>query len=266
MSPSRAAVEWVPVSPEMTTIIGDELPHCAALPGDVTSLLAFSLGTQEQPASLHILAQIGDWTAHHAAPGSRTILCIVTRHALGRLFGWSASGMNGKRYHLGSELRSIALSIADAPMDGPPRETYRIGKSIELLCETMRALTADSLVPLEQAGSLTLADSRRVIKARRMIDEHWADKLTLDTIARKCGLNRAKLTRGFRELYKCSVAEAITERRLTEARRQLLTTDLPVSSIGYASGYLNNASFTRAFGRRFGVSPTACRSRHLAVA
>ena len=39
----------------------------------------------------------------------------------------------------------------------------------------------------------------------------------------------------------------------------LLTTDLPVSSIGYVSGYLNNASFTRAFGRRFGHTPTDVR-------
>ena len=34
----------------------------------------------------------------------------------------------------------------------------------------------------------------------------------------------------------------------------LLTTDKPVSSIGYENGYLNNASFARAFSRRFGVS------------
>ena len=144
-------------------------------------------------------------------------------------------------------------------MAGPPLETYRIGKSIELLCETMRALAADALVPVAPDSTLSLADSRRLVAARRIIDEQWAEKLTLDTLARACGMNRAKLTRGFRTLYHCTIAEAIAERRLLEASRALRTTDLPVSSIGYASGYLNNASFSRAFGRRFGVSPSEYR-------
>ncbi len=93
-----------------------------------------------------------------------------------------------------------------------------------------------------------------------MIDDRWNEKLTLDAIARACGLNRAKLTRGFREMFNCSIAEALAERRLLEARRLLLTTDLPVSSIGYESGYLNNASFSRAFSRHFGHSPSDYRA------
>ena len=101
--------------------------------------------------------------------------------------------------------------------------------------------------------------------ARQMIDDRASEKLTLDLIARGCGLNRSKLTRGFRELFNCTVAEAIAERRLDLARRMLLTTDLPVSSIGYESGYLNNASFARAFGRRFGRSPSDFRLQGLAA-
>lgn len=68
------------------------------------------------------------------------------------------------------------------------------------------------------------------------------------------------MARGFRETYGCTVSEALAERRLAEARRQLIATDLPIGLIGYRSGYLNNASFTRAFGRRFGQSPTDFRA------
>lgn len=98
-----------------------------------------------------------------------------------------------------------------------------------------------------------------------MIDERASEKLTLDLIARACGLNRSKLTRGFKEMFDVTVAQAIAERRLDLARRMLLTTDLPVSFIGYESGYLNNASFARAFGRRFGRSPSDFRHRELAA-
>ena len=102
--------------------------------------------------------------------------------------------------------------------------------------------------------------SRRIVAARRLIDECWDEKLTLCQIARRCGINRSKLARGFRLLYGCTVTEALLERRLAEARRQLLSTDLPVGLIGYRNGYNNNASFSRAFCRRFGVPPSDLRS------
>ena len=114
-------------------------------------------------------------------------------------------------------------------------------------------------------ASLSQVDMNRISAARRIVDEQWTEKLTLDQIARRCGLNRSKLSRGFREIYRCTVSEALAERRLAEARRQLLSTDLPVSLIGYRSGYLNNASFTRAFGRRFGQSPTNFRACSVAA-
>jgi AraC family transcriptional activator of pyochelin receptor len=61
-------------------------------------------------------------------------------------------------------------------------------------------------------------------------------------------------------MFDCSVTEAIAERRLNGAHRMLLVTDLPVSSIGYRCGYRNNASFARAFTRRFGMAPTQLRA------
>jgi AraC family transcriptional activator of pyochelin receptor len=103
------------------------------------------------------------------------------------------------------------------------------------------------------------------VAARQIIEDRAAEKLTLDYIARSCGLNRSKLTRGFKALFDCTVAEAIAERRLETARRMLLSTDLPVSSIGYVAGYQNNASFTRAFGRRFGRTPSDLRLGDLAA-
>lgn len=45
----------------------------------------------------------------------------------------------------------------------------------------------------------------------------------------------------------------------------LIETDLPVATIGYRCSYLNNAAFSRAFTRRFGVAPTALRRSVLAA-
>jgi len=157
-------------------------------------------------------------------------------------------------------MRAIALAIRDCALQPAAALPYRLAKSIELLCEILGALGAGRLTLANGPATLSQLDLQRIAAARQLMDEQWHEKLTLDQIARSCGINRSKLSRGFRELYRCSVSEALAERRLAEARQQLLATDLPVSLIGYRSGYLNNAAFTRAFGRRFGQSPSNFRA------
>ncbi|PAX07715.1 helix-turn-helix domain-containing protein [Sphingomonas lenta] len=191
------------------------------------------------------------------------LVFAVAETACRRLFGLSPD--LDTPWHLPADLRAIALAVRDCSLPEPARETMRLAKSIELLCAVFTALGEGALVPADGAGELREGDAVRIVAARRLVDERWHEKLTLDAIARACGLNRAKLTRGFRLMFDCSVADALAENRLAGARRLLLATDLPVSSIGYRCGYNNNASFTRAFSRRWGVPPTQLRQLEVAA-
>ena len=244
----------VQVSPEMVAIIGDGPPDAVALAGDCAALLV----DLDCPASVRVFARATDDWAEHM--GDRTIALVVTRDALARLFDWTPASSDRGEYYLDSDTAGIADQILAARHDAEARTTYRLGKSIELLCEVTARLKDGRCQPAHRDLSLSQVDSQRLGTARAIIDAQWSEKLTLGAIARQCGLNRTKLSRGFRELYRCSVGEALADRRLTEARRQLLATDLPVSVIGYRTGYSNNASFSRAFGRRFGQSPSELRS------
>ena len=114
-------------------------------------------------------------------------------------------------------------------------------------------------------GSFGEKDIAKIAEARRMIDLRWHEKITIAEIARGVGVNRDKLVRGFRMLYGNSIAQILAERRLEEARRLLLASDLPVATVGYRCSYLNNASFTRAFTRRFGVAPSELRRTGIAA-
>ncbi|MEJ1969106.1 MAG: AraC family transcriptional regulator [Rhizomicrobium sp.] len=179
-----------------------------------------------------------------------------------RSFGASLTGETGapeRYYYLNNNLRSIGLAALSDHISGSPRLAYRAAKGLELLCETLHAMQAQELVTLRPNTTLSMADAQRVVDARRLIEEHFAEPLTLGSISLKCGLNREKLTRGFRELFNTTVFDALGEERLLNAAAMLRGTNSSVSTIAYQSGYLNNASFTRAFGRRFGVSPTDYR-------
>jgi len=195
--------------------------------------------------------------------GQRLIL-VVSRAACAKLLGRKLALRGGERFHIPGNLRAMIYAVRDCAFPDGAQVPYRGAKAIEALCEVLRLHDEDALVPFG-AGAMSMGDSQRLMAARRFIEDKWAEKITLDTIARACGLNRAKLTKGFRDLFDCSVADAIAEQRLGAAKRMLLATDLPVSSIGYRCGYLNNASFARAFSREFGVAPTRYRAERLAA-
>ena len=192
------------------------------------------------------------------------IILLVDRSACERLLDGPLGFDDGATYRVPAQVRAIALALRDCTMIPAAAEPYRLAKSIELLCEILGAATGGQLLP-EASEAMSFADSQRIAAARRLIDENWQEPLTLSHIARRCGLNRSKLSRGFRALYRCTVSEALTDRRLGEARRQLIATDLPVGLIGYRSGYQNNASFSRAFSRHFGVAPSDFRMKALAA-
>lgn len=250
-------MEWVEVSREMISLIGAG-PICEAQwPADAVGFVV-TFGQGEVPAAIRYLDS--PTQAELDESEERRIILLIARAGCERLLGNPISLPDGGLFHLSPALRAIALSIRDYALLQSCRETYRLAKSLELLCEILRVHAEGGLMPLLPEAQLSRADVERLLAARRMIEDHWPEKLTLDIIARAVGLNRAKLTRGYKAMFDTTVADAIANQRLGEAGSLLRSTDLPVSSIGYRCGYLNNASFTRAFARHFGVAPTQYRA------
>jgi AraC family transcriptional activator of pyochelin receptor len=263
--PARTPAHRIDVSPEFSVVVGRGPFDTDRLPADGVGFV-LTWGGAGAAASLRIVEPPSEVLFDaEASEHPDQLLLFVGRTALTRLGGEAPTEADRRGYHAPTELLAIAFAARDCAMEGEALIVYRAGKSMELLCEAIRLRRDGRLVPMPTGGAISLADSRRVMDARRMIDERCHEKLTLESIARACGLNRAKLTRGFREMFDCTIAEALSERRLDQARALLLTTDLPVSSIGYQAGYLNNASFARAFTRRFGSCPSDFRAAQSAA-
>lgn len=257
-SSSQAEMVSITVSPEMLTLIGQGMVgHEDWPPAAVAFVIDY--GAERRPAGVCFTSKPTRAALDRDHTSDRLIL-LVDRAACDRLLGHPLNLEDGGQWALASDLRTIALAIRNCSHRPGTSEPFRLAKSIELLCELLAAVATGGLTEWADCAEISSSDARRLAEARMLIDQEWQAKLTLDQIARRCGLNRTKLARGFRQLYDCSVSEALAERRLAEARKQLIATDLPVGLIGYRSGYLNNASFTRAFGRRFGVSPSDYRA------
>ncbi len=221
------------------------------LPGPITILsfnvsetapvvsVSISVGDQERASSLAVIATSGvceSEFAYRASPG---------------------------RWYMPSDLRDIIAAIADMSPGEPDRDLFLRAKLLELTCATFRHLRNSSLLPYcdQDFGS---AQTLRILSAQAYVEARLHERLTLDRIARACGVNRTFLTKGFRRLFGCSVWGFLTEARLERARQLLFATDLPVSSVAGRCGYANNASFSRAFNRRFGFSPSEAKPRAIA--
>lgn len=248
---SGIASELVRVSEEMVAVIGDA--DVSVVPDDPVTF-AFSLMSADGSATLTFRASAG--------PIRGDVVLIVARAACERIFG----GLPPHEgvFHIPPVLRAMALAILHCPLPEPARTTLRLAKAIETLCETFQLFEHEAMVSAASEATLAYRDCQRIHAARRIIETRWDEKLTLDSIALACGLNRSKLARGFRHVFASSVTDAIAEQRLGQARQMLVSTELPVGAIGYRCGYLNNAAFTRAFARRYGVPPTGFRAASLA--
>lgn len=84
----------------------------------------------------------------------------------------------------------------------------------------------------------------------------------LDEVAAKSGVSPSHLSRLFNRHLGTPPGRLARGRRLQHAARLLIWTDHPIAGIASACGYADQATFTRAFSRAFGVSPGALRKQH----
>lgn len=102
-------------------------------------------------------------------------------------------------------------------------------------------------------------------QAIQYIEQHLREELTIQDIARQAALSPFYFQKGFAMLCGMTVGDYIRQRRLSVAGLEVLTTDRKIIDIALEAGYESPDSFTRAFARFHGVTPTVLRKSGGAV-
>ena len=91
------------------------------------------------------------------------------------------------------------------------------------------------------------------------MEEHLEDNISAQDVADRVYLSPFFLQRGFSLMTGCSIGEYLRNRRLYQAALELRGTEEKIIDIALRYGYETPESFTRAFSRFHGVTPSQVR-------
>lgn len=93
------------------------------------------------------------------------------------------------------------------------------------------------------------------------IDDHLGENLDLEHVAAVAGYSKYHLHRMFTNIVGNSMHNYVKRRRLTEAARLLVQSDMPILNVALESGYETQQSFSAVFRKQFHKSPQAYRKQ-----
>ena len=152
------------------------------------------------------------------------------------------------------ELYGLVNEMLAASQSGYASDLKRTG----LLYQFLAALARD---PMETMAKKE-GEYSYIKKATEYIQNNYWNDLRIYDIAAYVTNDRTYLYLLFRRYLNCSPSEYLTRFRLTRASELLLTTTLSVESIALSCGYSDPATFSKAFKRLMGMSPSARRKKN----
>ena len=104
-------------------------------------------------------------------------------------------------------------------------------------------------------------DSVNLQKAVSYINEHYFERLSLESVANFVGLNPSYFSLTFKRQMQISFSEYLTEQRVRQAKVLLKNSNMPLSEVALAVGFENQSYFSRVFKKGAGMSPRQFRER-----
>jgi AraC-like DNA-binding protein len=102
-----------------------------------------------------------------------------------------------------------------------------------------------------------------VWKARKFIEEHSSEGLSLRKVAKAANVSRNHLSEKFKQITGVNFVEYVARNRFENACELLRDVDRRISEIAFAVGFQSLSQFNRVFKKFSGKSPSAYRAARL---
>lgn len=91
--------------------------------------------------------------------------------------------------------------------------------------------------------------------------EHYAEEISLETLAATFGYCPTYLSKMFRQYGRINYKDYLRSHRFEHALRELEETDLTIGEIALKNGFPNSQAFSRLFREKYGILPTEYQRR-----
>ena len=153
------------------------------------------------------------------------------------------------------QLFSLAASLErELGEEGYGQRILCTGAVLELLVRIGRSLLRGES---PRPGPLTPANER-VAAIIRYLDRHLTEDIAIDDLSERFYLSKYHMMRLFRRETGTTIHGYLTERRLSLAR-ELMLGGMNATDACFRSGWRSYCSFTRAYGKHYGSTPTGRR-------
>jgi transcriptional regulator GlxA family with amidase domain len=98
-----------------------------------------------------------------------------------------------------------------------------------------------------------------VVRAQQHVLEHLADELSVETLAGVAGMSTRNFARVFARDTGMTPMEFVNSARIDRARNLLETSDLPLKTVAFRSGFRSARCMRVLFSERIGLTPTQYR-------
>ena len=112
----------------------------------------------------------------------------------------------------------------------------------------------------ENSTSQRRAEPVAIWKARKYIEEHADEELSLTKIAKVVSINANYLSENFKQVTGTNFVEYVARTRFANACDLLRNSNVRISEIAFAAGFQSLSQFNRVFKRFSGKSPTQFRA------
>lgn len=106
---------------------------------------------------------------------------------------------------------------------------------------------------------MRLNPHKQVRLARRLLDQSYAEPITIEDLSREVSLSPYYLIRAFRRVYQQTPHQYLVGLRIAKAKELLRNSDLSITEICVMVGFESLGSFSTLFRKVAGISPRAYR-------
>ncbi len=129
-------------------------------------------------------------------------------------------------------------------------------RAIEILREALSQIAAPAA---REEPALPVREAGRAYRIRQYLLANRRTALSLDEMSRSLGMSVGSMQEAFKAAYRSTVGEFHRALRLQDARLALEAETISIAEAAFRAGYASPASFSTAFKRQFGLSPSAVR-------